>query len=148
MPFTINEEAAKSQQFLNVMNPQEVARQKPDGAWQSTMGGGLPVKQIPHMEFPLVLYKHPKKAFREIVHRNDRFEVVSTDLVPTEHLTKHVHNETELKEALAKGWRKEPYIPQAPPRDEDDIYGEDAVEPDPLPPAPKRSTRGTKENPL
>lgn len=123
MPFTINEEAAKSQQFLNVMRPQEVARQKPDGTWEGTMSQGLPVKFIPHAEFPKVVYMHPNEPYQEIEHRNDRFEVVSTDLVPTEHLAKHVHNEAELKKALADGWTEQPYIPQAPPTKKDSLYG-------------------------
>lgn len=165
MAFAINEEAAKQQQFLNVMRPQEVARQKPDGTWEGTLSQGLPVKAIPHFEFPKVVYKHPKKPFKEIIHRNDRFEVVSTDLVPTEHLTKHIHCaahknggpkecpecQKELKAALAKGWVEQPYIPQAPPTVEDDIYGKDDDEDLPAvlsAPVPKRSTRGTKENPL
>lgn len=123
MPFTINEEAAKQQQFLNVMRDQEVARQKPDGKWQATMGGGLPVKQIPHLAFPKVVYMHPNEPYQEIQHRNDRFEVVSTDFVPTEHLTKVVQNDAELRAALAAGWVEQPYLPQAPPMKQDNLYG-------------------------
>ena len=123
MPFAINEDAAKQQTFLNVMMPQEVAHQKPDGTWQATLGGGLPVKQIPHLEYPKVVYMHPNEPFQEIEHRNDRFEVVSTDYVPTEHLTKAVQNESELKAALAAGWVTEPYIPQAAPTKHDSLYG-------------------------
>lgn len=121
--FTINEEAAKQQQFLNVMRPQEVARQKPDGTWEGTLSQGLPVKAIPYAEFPKVVYMHPNEPFQEIEHRNDRFEVVSTDLVPTEHLTKHVRNEAELRAALEAGWVEEPYIQQAPPTKKDSLYG-------------------------
>lgn len=126
MPFTIDVEASKKQMFLNVMRPQEVVPRQPDGTlrdgWAGTISGGLPVKQIPHAEFPKVVYMHPNEPWEEIEHRNDRFEVVSTDLIPTEHLAKHVHNETELKAALETGWVEQPYIQQAPPTKKDDLY--------------------------
>lgn len=147
MPFTIHEQAVKKQMSYIISRPQEQVPEVLPENWQSTVGQGLPVKQIPHLKFPRVVYKHPKKPFREVQHRNDRFEVVSTDLVPTDHLTKLINNETELKAALSKGWRREPYIPAAAPSVEDDIYGSDE-EVQSLPSAPKRSTRGTAENPL
>lgn len=127
MPFTIDEEAAKKQMTLNVMRPQEVVAREPDGSlrpgWAGTLGGGLPVKQIPVLEFPRCIYMHPIEPFREIEHRNDRFEVVSTDFVATEHMAKIVHNEAELEAALNDGWVKEPYIPQATPKKTDSLYG-------------------------
>ena len=127
MPYTIDEEAVKKQITLNVMRPQETVALQPDGSlrqgWAGTVGGGLPVKQIPHMEFPRVVYMHPNDPFQEIEHRNDKFEVVSTDLVPTEHLTKIVNNEAELKAALEDGYVKEPYIPQPAPRKSEGLYG-------------------------
>lgn len=113
--------------FLNVMRPQEVVPRQPDGTlregWAGTISGGLPVKQIPHAEFPKVVYMHPNEPYQEIEHRNDRFEVVSTDLVPTEHLAKHVQNEAELKAALAEGWLEKPYIPEPAPTKKDSLYG-------------------------
>ncbi len=126
MPFTIDIEASKKQGFLNVMRPQEAVARESDGSlragWAGTISGGLPVKQIPHMEFPKCVYMHPNEPYQEVEHRNDRFEVVSTDLVPTEHLTKIVQNENELKKALADGWIEEPYIRQAAPKKQDTLY--------------------------
>jgi hypothetical protein len=126
MPYAIDIEASKRQMFLNVMRPQEVVPREPDGTlregWSGTMSGGLPVKQIPHAEFPKVVYMHPNEPYQEVEHRNDRFEVVSTDLVPTEHLAKHVNSKAELEAALADGWVTEPYIAKAPPTKKDSLY--------------------------
>lgn len=126
MPFTIDEEAAKKQMQLNIMRGQETVPRQPDGTlregWSGTMSGGLPVKQIPHLEFPRVLYLHPNEPYVEIKHKNDRHEVVSTEFVATEHLTKTVNNDVELNAALAHGWVKEPYIPEAPRHENDDLY--------------------------
>lgn len=145
MPFTIHDQAVKKQMNWNVMRPQEAAPDPLPENWSGTMSGGLPVKQIPHLEFPRVVYMHPKKTHKQIEHRNDKFEVVGIEVVPTIHKTKLVNNEAELKQALAQGWRKEPYIPAPPPSTEDGVYDDDEVA---LPPTPKRSTRGTAENPL
>lgn len=127
MGFTIDVEASKKQMFLNVMRPQEVVPRQPDGTlrdgWAGTISGGLPVKQIPHADFPKAIYMHPNEPWEEIEHRNDRFEVVSTDYVPTEHLVKVVQNEAELKAALVAGWVEQPYIQQAPPTSKDSLYG-------------------------
>lgn len=123
MPFTIHEGAAKKQIQLNVTRPQEAVPADLPEAWTGTMSGGLPVRQIPHLEFPRVVYMHPNEPYQEIEHRNDRFEVVSTDLVPTEHLTRIVKNESELQEALESGWVKEPYIPKAAPSKAEGLYG-------------------------
>lgn len=126
MPQTIDLEASKKQMFLNVMRPQEVVPREPDGTlrdgWAGTISGGLPVKQIPHIEFPKCVYMHPNEPYEEIEHRNDRFEVVSTDLVPTQHLVKHVANKHELEAALADGWLEHPYIQQPVPTKKDDLY--------------------------
>lgn len=123
MGFTIHEAAVKKQMTWDVTRPQEqVPEPLPEG-WSGTRGGGLPVKQIPHLEFPRVLYMHPNEPFQEIEHKNDKHEIVSTEVVPTEHLTKTVNNETELKAALAEGWVKEPYIPKPVPAKTAGLYG-------------------------
>jgi hypothetical protein len=81
-----------------------------------------PVKNIPHAEFPRVVYKHPKEPFSTIEHRNAKHEVVHEEVVPNEHLTLVVNDKSGLKEALENGWVKEPYIPQAPPSKKASIY--------------------------
>jgi len=123
MGFAIHEEAVKKQMNWNVRAPQEQVPDPLPPEFRGTSGGGLPVKQIPHMEYPRVVYMHPNEPFQEIEHRNDRFEVVSTDIVPTEHLTKVVNNEAELKAALEEGWVKEPYIPKPAPSATSSLYG-------------------------
>ena len=116
MPFTIHEAAAKKQMMLNTRADQKQVPDVLPENWAGTDNGGLPVRQIPHLEFPRVVYMHPNEPFQEIEHRNDKFELVGTEVIPTEHLTKVVNNDTELKAALEEGWTKEPYIPKAPPK--------------------------------
>lgn len=123
MPFTIHDEAIKKQMNWDVTRPQEQAPDPLPEGWTGTAGGGLPVKQIPMREFPRVVYMHPNEAFQEIEHRNDKFELVGTEVVPTEHLTKVVKNEAELKVALEEGWVKEPYIPKPAPAKNSSLYG-------------------------
>lgn len=123
MPYTIHEEAIKKQMSWDVSRPQEAVPEKLREGWSGTPGGGLPVRQIPHLEFPRIVYMHPTEPYQEIEHRNDKFEVVSTDLVPTEHLTKTVNDEAELKAALEAGWVKEPYIPKPAPSQTAGLYG-------------------------
>lgn len=74
-----------------------------------------PTVQIPHNEFPRVVYKHPKEAFRKIEHRNAMREIVQVEMVANEHLTRLVVDDKELKQALASGWDKKPYIPEPAP---------------------------------
>ncbi len=132
MPYAIDEEAAKKQMNLNVMRPQEVVQRQPDGSlregWMGTVNGGLPVKQIPHLEFPRVVYMHPNRPFREIEHRNSNHELVERELVPTEHLSKLVNNDAEMKAALADGWQAKPYIPTPTQAKDVDLYGPRPIE--------------------
>jgi hypothetical protein len=120
---TIHPEAVKKQMNWNVSIPQEMVDEKLPVNFQGTRGGGLPVKRIGYHEFPRVLYMHPNEPFETVEHRNDKFEVVSTDTIPTEHLVKTVHNEAELKAALEDGWVKEPYVPKAAPTRNAGLYG-------------------------
>jgi len=85
--------------------------------------GGIPVKPIPFMEFPMAVYRHPLKPYREIVHRNARFEVVGIEHVQAEHLVRMANSQAELDALLAKGWTKTPYIPVPLPDPNEDLYG-------------------------
>lgn len=123
MPFAIHPEAARKQMNWNVRATQEVVPDPLPENWQGTSSGGLPVKQIPHLEFPRVMYLHPNEPFEEIEHRNDKFEVVSTDVVPTEHLTKIVNSEEDMQTAMVEGWLKEPYVPKPAPARTVGLYG-------------------------
>jgi hypothetical protein len=116
MPFTVDQDRMKaSRPFLR------------DGVEVKPLlqmdAGAPPVLAIPHQEFPRVVYKHPNEPFVEIEHRNDKFELVGTELQQTEHLTKLVNNEVELQAALDDGWVKEPYLPQALPDPRAGLYG-------------------------
>lgn len=115
MPFAIDEERFEKQETLDLSKPQGMA-------------GALPVKQIPHQEYPRVIYLHPVEPYRELVHRNVNHEIVHRELVATEHRTHVVQNEDELKKMLKQGWQKTPYIPVAAPDSDDHLYrkGSDA----------------------
>lgn len=81
-----------------------------------------PVKSIPHMEFPRVVYKHPREPFLTIEHRNAKHELVELETVPAEHLTRVVADKAELDRALDEGWVKEPYLAKAPPDPNAHVY--------------------------
>jgi hypothetical protein len=85
-----------------------------------------PRKSIPHANFPMVVYKHPKEAFRKVEHRNTAHEIVEVEHVPSEHLNKLVRDSAELETALARGWVKEPYIAEAPPDPNAELYADSA----------------------
>jgi hypothetical protein len=81
-----------------------------------------PTRNIPHAEFPRVLYKHPVELFSTILHRNVRHEVVQEEIVPNEHLTMVVDTQAEMDKALASGWVKNPFIPKPLPDPKAGIY--------------------------
>jgi hypothetical protein len=102
MPLAIDEERFATQETLDLTRPQGTPQ-------------GLPVKQIPHLEFPRCVYKHPTQPFREVLHRNVNHEVVEREIVATEHLVHVCKDKEEFDARLKAGWVREPYIPQAPP---------------------------------
>lgn len=71
---------------------------------------GIPVKQIPILEFPRCMYMHPKEPLKTIEHRNARHEIVDIETVLAEAESRVVKDEAEMQAALKQGWRKEPYI--------------------------------------
>jgi hypothetical protein len=81
-----------------------------------------PTVQIPHLEFPRVVYQHPVKPFRKVEHRNAMREIVQVEMVANEHLTRVVADQADLDQALAAGWKKEPYIPEPAPDPMAGIY--------------------------
>ena len=81
-----------------------------------------PVKQIPHMAFPKVVYMHPKEPFRVVIHRNTQHEIVHEEHIPSENLTRAVSDEKELAKALKEGWVKEPYVTPAEPDPNAHLY--------------------------
>lgn len=85
-----------------------------------------PVKEIPYMDFPRAIYKHPVEPYYTVVHRNTLHEIVEEERIPTEHLTMVVGNADELKKALEDGWSLKPYIQQAPPDPKAALYAQAA----------------------
>lgn len=100
-PLAVDEDKMRTLQTLDLSKPQGFP-------------GGLPVKSIPHAEYPRVVYKHPNEPYRNVEHRNAQHEVVDIEVVPTEHLTLSVADEVKLKSALAEGWVLKPYLPKPP----------------------------------
>jgi hypothetical protein len=123
MPWTVNEAAMKKQHTVNVMRPQEATPADLPENWAGTPNRGLPVKEIPFMEYPQCVYMHPNKPTKVIVHRNEKHEVVEEEIVPTEHLSKVVNTPEELTQALKDGWVKRPYIAPPLPKPDADLYG-------------------------
>lgn len=110
MPHAIDQEAFSKRHTFDVSQP--------DGT-----PTGLPVKQIPHMEYPRVVYKHPTEPFKKIEHRNRAYEIVGIETIPAEHLSMIVNNEKELAKALKDGWMKEPYKAPPLPDPNANLYG-------------------------
>ena len=123
MPFEINEEAFKKATEINMMRPQETVPDPLPSNWTGTANRGLPVRQIPFKEYPRVVYMWPNESVRIVEHRNTHQELVHTERIPTEHISKLVQDEAELEQALADGWVKEPYNPAAPPKADAGLYG-------------------------
>jgi len=137
MPFTIHLEALKRQWDFNITRGQEVVPDPLPEDFRNTVNHGLPVRAIPHFEFPLAVYMHPNVPTRIVYHRNDRHEVVHEEEIPLEHLTRVICCEAHksggpkdclecndlLASALEQGFVREPYVPQAPSKPDDDFYG-------------------------
>lgn len=123
MPFTVHEEAMRKQMYVNVMRPQETVAADLPKEFSGTLNQGLPVKEIPHMEYPKCIYMHPNKPTKVIEHRSADHELLGTETVQTEHLTKLVNSPEELTQALKDGWVKHPYIASPLPKPDADLYG-------------------------
>lgn len=129
MPFAIHEPAMKKQHAINIMRPQEQVPENLPETFGGTMSQGLPVKQIPHADFPRIVYMHPNEPTKVVEHRNANFEVVGTEIVQTEHLTQKVADEKELSAALKAGWVLKPYIPKPLPASDAGLYGPRKAQP-------------------
>lgn len=99
MPFEVDTEAMEKAKILDITKP--------------------PLRQIPHMEFPKVIYKHPKEKIQTVRVRDERGNVVEEYKEPTTHIAKKVNNKAELDKALKEGWVREPYVPADLP---DEMY--------------------------
>jgi hypothetical protein len=134
--YTIHADAAKKQSLINISVPQEAVPATLPPNFATTHTKGIPVKLIPAYKFPLIVYMHPNEPYETIEHRNERFEVVGEEVVPTSHLSKSIHCEAHadgavacdacealLQAALDDGWQLEQYIPKAPPKRNAGLYG-------------------------
>lgn len=111
MPQTVDFEKMKTQMTFDVSAP-------------TNSPTGIPMKQIPVIEFPRVVYKHPTEPFRTVIHRNAKHEVVQEEIVPSEHLTMTVLDADALKAATKAGWVTKPYLPQTPPDPDANLYSQ------------------------
>lgn len=113
MPFAIDEEKMQT----------DIARMKPGSKPLVAMDPAKPpIKTIPHMEFPMVVYKHPKEPFKKIEHRNAHHEIVEVETLPAEHLTRIVNDKRELEAATKEGWVRKPFIAPANPDPNAGLY--------------------------
>lgn len=111
MPTAIDEGKFASQETLDLSKPQGTAQ-------------GLPVKQIPHQEYPRAIYRHPNAPFYVEEHRNVNHEVVHREVKSSEHRVHVCHSKSEHELKLKEGWKNEPFIQLAPPDPMDDLYAE------------------------
>jgi len=80
----------------------------------------MPTKEIPHQEFPKVVYKHPKQPFRTEIHTiQGREQEVQVAL---EAKTRVVGDKRELKQALDEGYTEQIYVAPATPEPSDAEY--------------------------
>lgn len=113
MPLRIDDESLQDQVTLDLSKPQGTPQ-------------GLPVVQISHQEYPRCVYRHPVEPFFEVQHRNVNHEVVHRELVASEHQVFVCQNEMEFKGKMSQGYKREPYIPQAPPDPTEHLYRREA----------------------
>jgi hypothetical protein len=90
MPKTIDEEKMRDMKSMDFANP--------------------PTKDIPHMDFPMCLYLHPKSKTKKQAIFDENGIKVAERLVCTEHKSRIVRDQKELDKALKEGWRKQPFI--------------------------------------
>lgn len=128
MPQTVNEAAAKNMKEMRLPSakpgyfPQVM---QPDGSFVygewvegETNAGNIPMKQIPHMEFPKMVYMPPKQAWKPMIVMADGHGNKEWQWVANEARTLVVKDDKELKHALGKGWQEKPYIaPEMPAED-------------------------------
>lgn len=110
-PVAIDEGKFASQETLDLSKPQGTTH-------------GLPVKQIPHEEYPRVVYRHPNAPFYVEEHRNVNHEVVHREVKSAEHRVHVCHTKAEHSQKLAEGWDNRPFIQLAPPDPMDELYAE------------------------
>lgn len=80
-----------------------------------TVPGTIPVRDIPHMEFPKIVYKHPTKAYKRMYLPVDGHGNKDWQWVPQEATTRKVANEEEFKAALKQGFQAKNYVMPAEP---------------------------------
>lgn len=77
-----------------------------------------PMKTVPDQFYPRLVYKHPKVHYRTVIDRPNN-AAPTERLVPNDPKILKVNSDEELAEALAKGWRKEMFVPK--PLDDSDL---------------------------
>jgi hypothetical protein len=105
-----------------LINPTEEEKRQGVKALVSMDPASPPTKEIPFMEFPRVVYKHPTKPYQIKEHRNTHHEVVHVEKIPSEHISKLVADKKELEAAMKDGFVKEPYLPAPPADPNEDLY--------------------------
>lgn len=89
MPYEVDEEAMRKALSVNFSNP--------------------PVRPIPFLAFPAMVFKHPKEPFRKEMVDGKSVQVAN------EALTQIVQDQEELDKALSEGWTQKMYVAPAVP---------------------------------
>lgn len=80
-----------------------------------TIASTIPMRDIPHLEFPRVVYLHPKKPYKPMYLPVDGHGNKEWVWVANEAQTRKVANEEELKAAQKQGYQVKHYVIPEPP---------------------------------
>jgi len=89
MPFEIDEEVMRKSLSVDYAHP--------------------PMRTIPFLAFPAMVFKHPKEPYRKEIVDGKSVKIAN------EALTAVVQDQEELDAKLAEGWTQKMYVPPAPP---------------------------------
>lgn len=128
MPFTVNETAAKTMKEIRLPSAkpgfypqtQDASGNFIYGEWVEgeTNTGNIPMKQIPHMDFPKTIYQYPRHPWKARIVMTDGHGNKEWQWIAVEAKSKVVADAKELKKALEQGWNEKPFIqPEMPAED-------------------------------
>ena len=80
-----------------------------------TNPGTLPMRDIPHQEFPRAVYLHPKKSHRRMLLPIDGHGNKEWQWIQNEAKTKNVKSHEELEAAKKQGYQMKHYVAPPPP---------------------------------
>jgi hypothetical protein len=88
--------------------------------------GTIPHRDIPHQDFPRVVYLHPRKPYRRLMVPIDGHGNKEWQWIANEAKVRKVADQKELDQALKEGYKTKHYV--VPPRPIEDAEEEAPVE--------------------